>query len=275
MSRRLSVPLLSLGCALALAGCAAPQEKQKPPPRDADAALKLFVDEFVPIAPGTGKFPASFVMGSAEGPESERPAHTVKLARPFAVAKYEVTQELYLAVTGKDPSKWKGPRNSVEEVSWKEAVAFCEKTTDELRKRKLIKEDEVIRLPSEAEWEYCCRAGTKTPFSFGDGDIREFCWYKDNSPGNDPPVGSKKPNPWGLHEMHGYVWEWVQDAWHPDYKGAPADGRPWEDKGATEHVVRGGAFDTPADGCRSAARESRKADHRDDNLGFRCVRSAK
>jgi formylglycine-generating enzyme required for sulfatase activity len=252
----------------------ADEPKKKPPPRDKAAALKLFVEEFVPITPGKGRFPASFRMGSADGPKSEQPTHMVKMARPFGMARFEVTQELHLAVTGKDPARWKGPRNSVEMVSWDEASNFCRKATAELRKRKLIGTAEEIRLPSEAEWEYCCRAGTTGDFSFKDPkQIREYCWFKDNSPGNDPPVGSKKPNPWGLHELHGYVWEWCADSWHPDYKGAPTDGSAWSDQKAKEHVVRGGAFNSPAERCRSAARDHRATGFRSDALGFRCVRA--
>jgi formylglycine-generating enzyme required for sulfatase activity len=251
-------------------------QKEKPPYRDADQALALFAKEFVSITPGQGKFPASFRMGSPpagdERTKSEMPVHTVKISQPFALAKYEVTQELYKAVMGKNPAKWQGPRNSVEMVGHAEAEEFCRKVTEQMRKRKLLGADEVIRLPSEAEWEYCCRAGTTSDFSFGDGKIEDYCWYAPNSPGNDPPVGSKKPNLWGLHEMHGYVWEWVQDSWHADYRGAPEDGSAWFDKDAREYVIRGGAFNSPKERCRSAARESRAGDFRKDDLGFRCVR---
>src|SRR5438128_2352756 len=110
------------------------QEKAKPPYRDKDAALKLFAEEFVSITPGQGKFPAAFKMGTTDGPKVEQPAHEVKIAKPFAMAKYEVTQELYTAVMGKNPAKWQGPRNSVEMVSHAEAVEFCKKATAEMRK---------------------------------------------------------------------------------------------------------------------------------------------
>jgi formylglycine-generating enzyme required for sulfatase activity len=266
--------LLSLALLLGSSETAAGQPKPpKPPYRNKDDALKLFAGEFVSITPGQGKFPASFRMGSADGPKSERPAHTVKLSKSFALAKYEVTQELYQAVMGKNPSKWQGPRNSVEMVSWEEAVEFCRKATAELRQRKLIGTDEVIRLPSEAEWEYACRAGTTTPYSFGTADIKEYCWFKGNSKGYDPPVGAKKPNPWGLYDMHGYIWEWCADGWHADYAGVPADGSAWDVKGAREHVIRGGSWNDPADSCHSAARATRAADFRSDTIGFRCVRS--
>ena len=276
MSTRLAGAFLFLSFALLAApsGTSAKQPKPpKPPYRNKEDALKLFAGEFVSITPGKGKFPASFRMGSADGPKSERPAHEVKLSKPFALAKYEVTQELYQAVMGKNPSKWQGPRNSVEMVSWKEAVEFCRKATAEMRERKLIGADEVIRLPSEAEWEYACRAGTATPYSFPAADIKDYCWFKGNSKGYDPPVGAKKANPWGLYDMHGYIWEWCADGWHADYAGAPADGSAWGEKDAREHAIRGGSWNDPAESCRSAVRAARAADFRSDTVGFRCVRS--
>ncbi len=248
----------------------------KPPPRPKDEALKLFVDELVPITPGKGKFPAAFRMGSdGESPATEKPAREVKLRAPFAIAKYEVTQELYQAVMGKNPSKWTGPRNSVEMVSWDEAVEFCWKATVELRERKLIAPDEVIRLPSEAEWEYACRGGTTTKYSFGDAaaDLKDHGWYDGNAKGEDPPVGKKKPNPWGLYDMHGYIWEWCQDAWQPSYEGAPADGKAREAKDLKERVIRGGSWADNAERARSAFRGHAEAGQRSDAIGFRCVRA--
>src|SRR5262245_25095631 len=154
---------------------------------------------------------------------------------------------------GKNPAKWKGPRNSVEMVSWDEANEFCKKVTEELRKRKLLRADEVIRLPTEAEWEYCCRAGTTTAFSFGDAkDIKDHCWYNENSKGYDPPVGKKKPNAWGLYDMHGYVWEWCAD-WYGDYSKETATD-PQGPKTGKERVMRGASYADPAERCRSAAR---------------------
>jgi len=239
---------------------------------DKDKVLRRFADEFVTLTPGKGAFPASFSMGGEAA--REKPAHEVKLRGPFALNKYEMTQELYEAVMGKNPSKWKGPRNSVEMVSWDEAGEFCRKATAELRTRKLLGDDDVIRLPSEAEWEYACRAGSKTRYSFGDkeDELKDYAWFKGNSKGEDPPVGKKKPNAWGLYDMHGYVWEWTADAWHDDYKGAPADGRVWDEKEAKERVLRGGSWADGADACRSAYRHHEETGHRSDTVGFRCVR---
>jgi len=239
--------------------------------------LRRFVEELVPLTPGKGEFPESFTMGtSGDGPASEKPALKITLRTPFAMARYEVTQELYQAVTGVNPSKWKGPRNSVEMVTWDEAVTFCQKLTQELHKLKLLGEGEVIRLPSEAEWEYACRAGTTTAYSFGNRieDLKAHAWYKANSKGEDPPVGKKKPNAWGLYDMHGYIAEWCADSWHPSYEGASADGKPRDKKDEKDRVIRGGHWADEADQLRCAARAHKAADYKDDKIGFRCVRAA-
>jgi formylglycine-generating enzyme required for sulfatase activity len=254
-----------------------PAQKSPPAPIDKDKVMRLFAEEFVLLTPGKGKFPASFRMGSTgDAPDTEKPAVTVTFAAPFAVARYEVTQELYEAVMGTNPSRWKGPRNSVEMVSWEEANEFCRKVTAELRRRQLLAEGEVIRLPSEAEWEYACRAGTTSRYSFGDGadDLKDYAWFKGNSKGEDPPVGKKKPNAWGLYDMHGYVWEWCADAWHPSHEGVPTDGRPRIGKDVKDHVLRGGSWADDADSARSAYRYHKPLDHRSDTIGFRCVKAA-
>ena len=249
--------------------------------------LKFFASEFVAITPGKGKFPASFEMGSSDGPASEQPRHEVTLKQPFAIARYEVTQNLYAAVMGENPSKWKGPRNSAEMFTWAEAVSFCEKSTKLLRETGLIGDDEVIRLPTEAEWEYCCRAGSTARYSFGDqarkdGDkdakatvLDEFAWHTGNAAGNDPPVGALKPNAWGLYDFHGYLWEFVQDDWSGDYSGAPTDGsaRASDKSSESRHVVRGGSWRERFDRLTSTARMPVTSDFRRDDVGFRCVRA--
>jgi formylglycine-generating enzyme required for sulfatase activity len=265
------VPLFVCLALLVALACA----DDKPPKGDTDKVLRRFAEEFVTLTPGKDSFPATFTMGGDR--PSEKPAHEVKFAGPFAIGKYEVTQELYETVMVKNPSRWKGRRNSVEMVGWDDAGEFCRKVTEELRKLQLLPETDVIRLPSEAEWEYACRAGTATKYSFGDqeSDLKDYAWFKGNSKGEDPPVGKKKPNAWGLYDMHGYVWEWTADAWHDDYKGAPTDGSPWDEKAAKERVVRGGSWADGADACRSGHREHREASHRSDAVGFRCVRAQK
>jgi formylglycine-generating enzyme required for sulfatase activity len=269
-----SALVASFGFGIAWAGGDKKKPLPDPTPRT-EAILKLFVAEFVAITPGKGKFPESVQMGTEKGGrDNERPVRKVTFKKDFAFAKYEVTQELYHVVMGKNPAKWQGLRNSVEMCDWQECNQFCTKVTKMLRERKLIGADETVRLPSEAEWEYCCRAGTTTKWSWGDDEkqLGDYGWYKGNAAGNDPPVGMKKPNPWGLYDMHGYIWEWCLDSWHPDYKDAPADGSPRQAKGATDYVVRGGGYSDPAEALRSAYRHFVPADTRSDSIGFRCVK---
>lgn len=260
-----------------------PADEPKSPEEQRDAVLKLFADEFVTITPGKGKFPAKFIMGSEDkdAPDHEKPAHEVTLSAPFGVAKYEVTQELYQAVMGNNPSKWQKAntslRNAVDSPTWEDAVAFCQKATQMLRERKLLPEGDVIRLPSEAEWEYFCRAGTTTAYSFGDSadDLKLYSWFKGNSKGEDPAVGKKKPNPWGLYDIHGYGWEWCQDDWTADYNGAPTDGSARVVKDAKEKVLRGGSWADAAETHRSAYRHHLPPTTKSDTIGFRCVRTLK
>lgn len=249
--------------------------------------LKVFFEEFVAITPGQGKFPKSFQMGSAHGAVSEVPVHSVTFEYSFAMSRYEVTQNLYQFVMGENPSRWKGPRNSAEMMDWNDAQKFCEKITNLLRQANLIKESEEIRLPTEAEWEYCCRAGTKTAYSFGDKATRPddqdkkasildaFGWHTGNAAGNDPPVGALKPNPWGLYDMHGYLWEFVSDTWHNDYTNCPVDGSSWEtaDESA-KRVIRGGSWQNRYESLRSSARVGVPQSQKSDAIGFRCVKSS-
>jgi formylglycine-generating enzyme required for sulfatase activity len=259
---------------LALGGATAGGKKFEDPTPRKDAILKLFVDEFIALTPGQGKFPASFTMGTDGNGKAEQPAHKVAFMSPFAMARYEMTQELYQAIMGDNASRWKGPRNSVEMITWQEANDFCTKATRALQQRKLIADDERIRLPSEAEWEYACRAGTTTAYSFGDelSELTHYGWYKDNSKGYDPPVGKKRPNPWGLYDTHGYIFEWCQDRWHPNYDRAPTDGSAWLSGDSEERVIRGGAWSASADAARAAARAHAPADTRSDAIGFRCAK---
>jgi formylglycine-generating enzyme required for sulfatase activity len=243
-------------------------------PDDEAKLLKIFREEFVALAPGEKDFPASFEMGSAKGEKSEGPVHKVTLTYPFQVGRYEVPQNLWEAVMGQNPSRWKGARNSVEMISFDDAVAFCTKATDLMRAAKLIEADQVVRLPSEAEWEYAARAGSTTKYSYGDDpkELDAYAWHTGNAAGNDPAVGEKKPNPWKLYDVHGYLWEWCADVWHDSYEGAPSDGSAWTTGGVAKHrVIRGGSWKDVAEKLTSTYRCSAAHDSRDDSIGLRCV----
>jgi formylglycine-generating enzyme required for sulfatase activity len=271
--------LLLMGC-LILSGTSRANDKQK------TMLLQTFVKEFVSITPGEARFPASFKMGSDAASPSEQPQHLVKMSLPFSIAKYEVPQNLYEAVMGSNPSRWKGPRNSVEMMTWDDANEFCLKITQMLRAEKLIEEDERIRLPTEAEWEYCCRAGTETKYSFGDNPqnendkapiatiLNQYAWHTGNAAGNDPQVGALKPNPWGLYDFHGYLWEFTADSWTPDYKQT-AENKPGTlvDDQTKLLVIRGGSWKDPYEKLTSTSRRSISRTGKDDAVGFRCVKS--
>jgi formylglycine-generating enzyme required for sulfatase activity len=157
----------------------------------------------------------------------------------------------------------------VEIVSWYEAQRFIEKLNQ-------VEKTKAYRLPSEAEWEYACRAGSETEFCFGDDAKRlgEFAWYWENSEKKTHPVGKKKPNAWGLYDMHGNVWEWVEDDWHDSYEGAPDDGNAWVyNARGSSRVVRGGRWSFIAWLCRSAARFFIAPGGIGNDVGFRLFRS--
>ncbi len=200
-------PTLLIVAVLSLDAFAQPPRNTRAASADRLDMLRRFVEECVSVTPGDGQFPDLQIRGAP--------------AAPFRIARYETTQELYQAITGTNPSRWKGPRNSVETVNWLDATAFCRQLTIALRTEKLISEDDVVRLPDSAEWEYCCRAGSETLYSFGDDVIAddgtslldEFAWHTGNAAGNDPAVGVLKPNSWGLYDVHGYLWELTSDRW--------------------------------------------------------------
>lgn len=182
--------------------------------------------------------------------DSELPQHLVRIS-DFAIGKYPITQEQYQAVMGHNPSYFqKGGKYPVEKVSWEEAKEFCQKLS------KLTAKE--YRLPSEAEWEYACKAGTQTRYYFGEEEsqLGEYAWYKDNSGNKTHPVGEKKQNRWGLHDMSGNVWEWCEDDWHDNYEGAPQDGKPWveKDNPSRSKVLRGGSWYCFSWICRSTDR---------------------
>ncbi len=199
-----------------------------------------------------------FTMGSTER-DYEKPPHPVTV-QPFFMAKYPVTQSQWQAVMGNNPSYFKGENRPVEKVSWHDAVKFCQQLSEKTGKE--------YRLPSEAEWEYACRAGTTTPFYFGETITTDLANYDGNS---TTDVGSFPPNAFGLYDMHGNVWEWCADAWHDNYEGAPSDGSIWE-KEKGQPVVRGGSWFLEARSVRAAYRGRNSHGYRSYNVGFRLAR---
>ncbi len=224
--------------------------------------------------PAKGK---KFVMGSPESEESrgkDEEPHDVTFGHDYYMGKFEVTQEQYEAITGKNPSKFTGAKNPAETVSWDEAKTFIEKLNEKLKDQNVT-----FRLPSEAEWEYACRAGTTTPFHFG----KELNGKQANSNGKYPygttvegpslekttPVGGYAANDFGLHDMHGNVWEWCEDYYGP-YSAAPKDGKAKTIKQSNDvRVLRGGSWYLIAVICRSAIRNNFAPGDRYSNIGFR------
>ncbi|MEO5370922.1 MAG: formylglycine-generating enzyme family protein [Magnetococcus sp. DMHC-1] len=213
-----------------------------------------------------------FLMGSPGGEEersgNEGPQHQVKLDG-FWMGKFSVTQGEYEQVMGKNPSKFKGVRNPVENVSWDDAQEFIEKLNVDERG------DGGYQMPTEAQWEYACRAGSKGRWCFGDDEklLKEYAWYAGNSGGKTHPVGEKKPNEIGLHDMHGNVWEWVSD-WYDEnfYANSPKD-NPQGPSSGSARVNRGGSWGIGPAGVRSAVRAGDDPDICNAFLGFRLSRT--
>jgi len=210
----------------------------------------------------------TFTMGApkdeAGSYDGERPQHQVTV-KPFHMQTTPVTQAMWERVMGKNPADTKGSARPVESVSWWDILQF-------LKRLNLPNPDRNYRLPSEAEWEYACRAGTSSRFYSGDddSDLDQVGWHDDNSFGQTHRVGQLKPNSWGLYDMHGNVWEWCSDIWQDNYNGAPTDGSAWtEDGDSHSRVLRGGSWHSVPDFCRSAYRSRRRVSGRGDSIGFR------
>jgi len=203
----------------------------------------------------------SFMMGSTQGDADEQPVHKVTLTKPFYMGTTEATQAQWKAIMGDDPAHFTGDDRPVEQVSWNDARAFCKKLSE--------KEGVTYRLPTEAEWEYACRAGTTTELYWGDQWDDTLSWVGPPTGGETKPVGTKPPNPWGLYDMIGNVWEWCEDAFAPYSAGDQTD--PIVTKGTTR-VCRGGGAYSVWRYARCASRGNGPADDRDYHLGFRVVR---
>jgi formylglycine-generating enzyme required for sulfatase activity len=228
----------------------------------------------------------NFLMGSHDEERnahiSEFPQHQVSI-NSFFIGKHPIIQKQWKAVACLpqidrplvvDCSKFKGDNYPVEQVCWEDAIEFCNRLSQ--------KTGSYYRLPSEAEWEYACRAGTVTSFHCGEiliPDLANYQDYKDPNSSREvfhnrttPVDNFKYANAFGLYNMHGLVWEWCMDTWHDSYKRAPNDGKPWNDnKDKQLHAIRGGSWADPSGNCRSASRKKARSDERASYLGFRIV----
>jgi formylglycine-generating enzyme required for sulfatase activity/serine/threonine protein kinase len=237
-----------------------------------------------------------FVMGSADGDDDEKPPHPVKISKSFYLSIHEVTQGEYKEVMGNNPSWFSAggdgkdkvagqstDRHPVEQVSWKDAIAFCNKLSgrDGLKPYYRSEEGEPLggdgyRLPTEAEWEYACRARSTTKYSFGDDEsrLKQYAWYDESySTGTTHPVGKKDPNAFGLYDMHGNVWEWCWDWYDKDYYNRSSNVDPMNTNPGTDRVLRGGSWLYVAAYLRSSFRAGSEPANRDGNIGFRLART--
>ncbi len=227
---------------------------------------------FVRIPAGT------FQMGSSTGDDDERPVHAVRISKAFELGTYEVTQAQWQQVMGSNPSRFKGDNLPVESVSWDDVQQF-------ITRLNAREPGAGYRLPTEAEWEYAARAGSSAAYSFGDNvqQLGIYAWYGENAGGTTHPVGQKQPNAWGLYDLHGNVWEWVQDIYDSAaYKqraaaGAaavdPAVGAAGAAAAGAQRVIRGGSWRHGTGGCRAADRNNADPGYRGGNLGFRLLRA--
>lgn len=226
------------------------------PPLKPDAAGE---SGFVPVAAG------AFAMGSATGGDNEKPPHRVVISRDFEIGRHEVTQTQWEALMGSNPSRFKGADRPVEGVSWDDVQLF-------IRKINARNDGYVYRLPTDAEWEYAARAGSTTDYA-GTGNLDEMGWHFGNSGGTTHPVGSKKPNAWGLYDTHGNVWEWVQDWYDKEYYNISPSMDPSGPVTGSRKVCRGGAWNYGADRSTSSSRAHPAPSARDSFIGFRLVRT--
>jgi formylglycine-generating enzyme required for sulfatase activity len=285
---------------------APPTTKPEPIIQYRDRTAQFFAEDGLSLATGQTPLamvyipPGSFLMGSPENELGrygvEGPQHLVTFAQPFFMGKYPITQAQWKSVAkfpqverelNPDPSKFKGDNRPVEQVTWYDAVEFCRRLEKATRRP--------YRLPTEAEWEYAARAGTTTPFHFGESITTDLANYRgtdweykgktySGAYGDGPhgefreettEVGSfEVANAFGLYDMHGNVIEWCQDWWHETYEGAPVDGSAWlahEEESEEKRVLRGGSWGGDPEYCRSAGRDGDAPGGVNDVVGFRVV----
>ncbi len=278
----LSVITLGLLSGCEKPGPSTPAEKTPPTAVTVDKPKTITTNGLTMVLIPAGEFN----MGDNQGDDDEKPAHKVQVSS-FYMDTCEVSQKAYESLVEKNPSKSKAPDKPVEQVDWYHAILYCNmRSLKEGLKpcydAKTLACDFTVdgyRLPTEAEWEYACRAATQTRYSLGDdpAKLRAYAWYKANGNETTHAVGQKSPNSWGLYDMHGNVAEWCQDIYGEHYYQESPSRDPHGPSAGNKRVLRGGSWRASDDGCRSAARNSETPRFADacfgsDAYGFRCVK---
>jgi formylglycine-generating enzyme required for sulfatase activity len=275
MKQSIIAAFLLIGAVVLFQGC-----KRKTPEETSDEVKTESGMKMVRLPGG------SFIMGDEN--EVDSSPHEVSV-NPFFIDAHPVTQEEYEKLIGDNPSRWKGSQNPVEQIRWSDAVRYCNARSEaedlqacyDLNTWECDFSANGYRLPTEAEWEYACRAGTKTAYFFGNdaSKLKDYAWFDENSGQKPQPVGQKPANPWGLYDMCGNVWEWCNDFYKVDYyQESPRENPRGPEMGETK-VVRGGAWKFSAESCRSGYRYNEDPGYADvcfgyDIYGFRSVRNA-
>ena len=255
--------LSSLASLILIAGCHTPTN----PSSEKNKAIKALGITMIYILPG------EFIMGSDKWNSDEKPAHKVRISQPFWIGECEITQSQYQEIMNASPSLYIGKESPVEQISWEDAAEFCKRLNEIEKKEGRVPAGYIYRLPTEAEWEYACRAGTVDDYP---GKPDDISWNGSNSENSTQDVGTKSPNPWGIHDMNGNVWEWCLDSCGYGETGVSTDAYkdgitdPFSSKGDFK-ILRGGSWCFDVKFCRTTKRYADKADFSTADIGMRIV----